>query len=238
MLRAAPPYDGFQSNTLVVSPHPDDEVLGVGGLIASIRAAGGKVTVLLLTRGESSHHGCCDLPLARIAAERTTLAIQAGAMLGVEQGDIRWADLPSQRIPTLGESPFAAAVENVSLLLRELEPGTVVFPHELDCWPDHVAAAHICEHAIALALPHCRQVRYLVWAWYSLRFRDLSELAAETARRVSFAPFAERKRQAIGHYLNAKAPCGRPYCGRLPRGFLLPFLAENEIVFVRDGAGN
>src|SRR4051812_37271375 len=36
---------------LVISPHPDDEVLGSGGLIKRIKDEGGKVYVLFLTVG-------------------------------------------------------------------------------------------------------------------------------------------------------------------------------------------
>ena len=236
ILLAAPLYEDVHSPTLVVAPHPDDEVLGAGGLIASIRAAGGRVTALFLTRGETAHRSCCGLAPEAVAAERTKLAIEADAMLGVGPGDILWADLPCQRIPTVGEARFTAAVEGVSLVLRNLQPRTVVYPHKLDCWPDHVAAAHICERAIAVALPDCRQVRYLVWAWYSLAVSGLRELVVEEARSVSFAALADRKRQAISHYLNAIAPCGESYCGRLPRGFMSPFLAEDELVLVRESA--
>jgi GlcNAc-PI de-N-acetylase len=38
-------------NVIVIAPHPDDEILGCGGTIASHCAAGDHVTVVLLTRG-------------------------------------------------------------------------------------------------------------------------------------------------------------------------------------------
>jgi LmbE family N-acetylglucosaminyl deacetylase len=38
---------------LVVAPHPDDEVLGVGGTIARLAEQGAKVHVAILTRGTS-----------------------------------------------------------------------------------------------------------------------------------------------------------------------------------------
>ncbi|WP_258369904.1 PIG-L deacetylase family protein [Curtobacterium sp. MCPF17_003] len=42
-------------SVVVVAPHPDDETLGAGGLIAAAAEAGVPVHVLLLTRGERSH---------------------------------------------------------------------------------------------------------------------------------------------------------------------------------------
>lgn len=40
---------------VVVAPHPDDEVLGCGGLIAAARAAGVPVLIIALTDGEQAY---------------------------------------------------------------------------------------------------------------------------------------------------------------------------------------
>lgn len=40
---------------VVVAPHPDDEVLGCGGLIAAARAAGMPVLIIALTDGEQAY---------------------------------------------------------------------------------------------------------------------------------------------------------------------------------------
>src|SRR5712691_10451751 len=37
---------------LVIAPHPDDDVLGAGGLMQRVRAGGGSVRVVYLTDGE------------------------------------------------------------------------------------------------------------------------------------------------------------------------------------------
>src|SRR5690554_4503385 len=42
---------------LVASPHPDDETLGCGGLIARCAQLNIPVTVLAMTNGEASHPG-------------------------------------------------------------------------------------------------------------------------------------------------------------------------------------
>lgn len=41
---------------LIVSPHPDDEVLGCGGLIKRVKDAGGKVYVLFITVGDTQEY--------------------------------------------------------------------------------------------------------------------------------------------------------------------------------------
>ena len=42
---------------LVIAPHPDDEVLGAGGLMQRVRAAGGMVHVVYLTDGDGYPEG-------------------------------------------------------------------------------------------------------------------------------------------------------------------------------------
>jgi len=41
--------------TIVVVPHPDDETLAVGGLIATLRAMDAEVTVVAVTDGEHAY---------------------------------------------------------------------------------------------------------------------------------------------------------------------------------------
>ena len=42
---------------LVIAPHPDDEVLGCGGLIQKVKKAGGEVHVLVMTVGSAVQYG-------------------------------------------------------------------------------------------------------------------------------------------------------------------------------------
>lgn len=42
---------------LVIAPHPDDEILGCGGLIGRVKKEGGKVYVLILTVGNTELYG-------------------------------------------------------------------------------------------------------------------------------------------------------------------------------------
>ncbi|TKK90354.1 hypothetical protein FDA94_04930 [Herbidospora galbida] len=46
--------------TLILAPHPDDEVIGCGGLISRISEAGGQGHVMYLTIGaDGSGSDCC-----------------------------------------------------------------------------------------------------------------------------------------------------------------------------------
>jgi LmbE family N-acetylglucosaminyl deacetylase len=59
------------SSVLCVAPHPDDEVLGCGGLLALLQAQKAKVQVLVLTKGEL---GQAHLQVENQAAESLALA--------------------------------------------------------------------------------------------------------------------------------------------------------------------
>ena len=65
---------------LVVAPHPDDEVLGVGGLVAML--AGG-VEIVVVTDGEASHPDSTVHSRAALAAIRRAETVTACGLLGV-----------------------------------------------------------------------------------------------------------------------------------------------------------
>ena len=48
------------ARVLVLAAHPDDEVLGVGGTMAQLAAAGARLRLVSVTDGEASHPGHPD----------------------------------------------------------------------------------------------------------------------------------------------------------------------------------
>ena len=51
---AAPLVFSPEDRVMVIAPHPDDESLGLGGLLQTIKAAGASVKIIYLTNGESN----------------------------------------------------------------------------------------------------------------------------------------------------------------------------------------
>ena len=68
---------------VVLAPHPDDETLGCGGLIALKRSLGAPVRVIFMTDGAGSHSGV-DRPA--LTATRKEEASAACNVLGVHAG--------------------------------------------------------------------------------------------------------------------------------------------------------
>jgi len=123
------------STVLVVAPHPDDEVFGVGGSILKHLAGGDAVHVVICTRGEESRFGAEQV--ARVQAE----ARKVHAFLGVTGS--HFMDLPAD-IPS---ADINAALEAV---FRTAKPNTIYVPHAGDLHRDHqliFQAAMVCSRS-------------------------------------------------------------------------------------------
>ena len=59
--------DWSRQRVLVLAPHPDDEVLGCGGLMSRVKDAGGEVYVHFLTVGDTADFSAAGLSTAAAA---------------------------------------------------------------------------------------------------------------------------------------------------------------------------
>jgi LmbE family N-acetylglucosaminyl deacetylase len=187
---------------LVVAPHPDDEVLTVGGLLAELSGAGADVEVLAVTDGEAAYEGIIDPN--RLAAVRRDEQRQALNRLAGPEVGLRRLGLPD------------GGVAGEEALLREAIAGEVsrfdlvVAPWIHDHHPDHEAcgrAARAACRASSTALVH-----NLFWAWHhaeqdSLELRPLLRLEVTAATR-------RRKGDAIAcHRTQLDVAIGPPVLG-------------------------
>jgi len=118
---------------LVVAAHPDDEVLGCGGTIASHAARGDRVSVLILAEGATSRGGQRDRIAA--AADLSVLASSARAAndaLGVER--LRLLDFPDNRMDSVDMLDIIKVVEAE---IADWMPEVVYTHHAGDVNIDH-----------------------------------------------------------------------------------------------------
>jgi LmbE family N-acetylglucosaminyl deacetylase len=73
---------GAAGRLVIVAPHPDDEVLGAGGLTVEARRLGLDVHLLAVTDGENSHRGSKARSRAHLRFQRIREAEKAFAILG------------------------------------------------------------------------------------------------------------------------------------------------------------
>lgn len=138
---------------LIASPHPDDEVLGAGGLIRTWSERGHRVTILSVTDGEAAYSDWGDLDLVRRRELDQALAVLSTRHVSV----VRLA------IPDGGVRLKITELIGALRPLCESRP-TLVSPFEADGHPDHEAVASAClTVAGELELPIAR---YPIWAWH------------------------------------------------------------------------
>lgn len=145
---------------VVVAPHPDDETLGCGALIARKRAAGTTVTVVIATDGRRSHESAGVSP-DRLAEIRRGEVVSACARLGV----------PGERVLLLGvhdqsiDEHRALVRDLLARILAEQAPVEVYGPSIIDKTLDHRALAAIVREVVADAVPRPVLYEYPVWFW-------------------------------------------------------------------------
>jgi len=216
---------------LIVAPHPDDEVIGCGGLIARLVDDGRAPHVVVMTGGEGSHRGCCDTPSEDIVKARRGLTRKALFILGVPEENIHELNFPDGKI-SLAESAevvqLKAVIANIapSLAGRDGEGFSVFVPHWGEGWPDHVNAAKIIKNI----MPSTTEVwEYCVWMWYYNVWRGLDWRNAAVLRMTPWEH--ELKLKAMVAYTKPLAPCGKPWSGVLPPLFLKTNQWNNELYF-------
>ena len=120
-----------------ICAHPDDAELIMGGTVARATAAGRRVALLDLTRGESGSRGTAETRAAEAAL--------AARVLGVAHRES--LDLPDARL-TAGSIDQRDAIVAA---LRRLRPAVVILQHWLQRHPDHAAASRLVYQASFVA---------------------------------------------------------------------------------------
>lgn len=157
------PFQGLlgEGGAVVVAPHPDDESLGCGALIATAVAAGRDVRVVVVSDGVGSHPSSKLFPPSRLRALREQETRQAVSELGLDQRNLTFLGLPDRFVPDRGEQADWAAEIIAGLCERARATALfVTWRHDPHC--DHQAAYAIARAAQRQA-PKVRLFEYSVW---------------------------------------------------------------------------
>jgi LmbE family N-acetylglucosaminyl deacetylase len=115
--------------TLIVGPHPDDELIGCGGTLLRRKAEGVTLGWLLMTSA-SSKHGWNSEKIAKRNLEIET--VRKG--LGVNLDHFYQLSYPTTE---LDQIPRNALVASVSEVFKDFQPNEVLLPHPGDAHSDH-----------------------------------------------------------------------------------------------------
>jgi LmbE family N-acetylglucosaminyl deacetylase len=203
----------------VVAAHPDDEVLGVGGTMAILAAAGARVRLIAVTDGDASHP---DSDPAVMARTRTAESAVALGRLGAPGTDVIRLRLP--------DTAVAAHEEELTASLRELCAGfdVCLAPWEEDAHSDHEAAGRAARRA---ATADGRTVlSYPIWMWHWARPADPRIPWSRACRIPLPAEISARKQNAIEAFASQLASRGPGLGPVLPPGIVAHFTTEQEVL--------
>ncbi len=221
-----------QQPFLVMAPHPDDETLGCGGLLAAATAAAIPVRVLILTDGAASHRNSPTYPAPRLATLRRDEARRALACLGLPPTELGFLDLKDAATPSKGPE-FDAAVGAVVAEARAVGARTLFVTWGRDPHCDH-------ETAYAMGRAAARQLglklwAYPVWGLHLPQDADLDD-APPRGLRLDVSHQRNAKRRAIDCYASQMTDLidDDPTAFRFTEDQLAPFLGSDEIYIAVD----
>jgi LmbE family N-acetylglucosaminyl deacetylase len=195
-LRASPWTSRMRrSRWLVLAPHPDDETLGAGGLIARLAAEGHPAWVVFLTAGEASHVGSPQWPRERLAHTRKREAHRALGALRHPHGRVNHLAWQDGNPPAAISPAFRRSCSFLIGLCRRHHIRNLATTWRGEDHCDHQAAFQLGRQVAFHLRGYVTVFQYLVWGW-----RDplLSiQLCGFEAMTVDAAPQASLGRKAI-----------------------------------------
>ncbi len=199
---------GHAQRVVVVAPHPDDEVLGCGGLIADCAQRGIEVGVVAITDGEHCYPGEPFWTPVQLQRQRRRELVAATSQLGLDPG----------ALVHLGVSDGAVAdcIDRVARQLGQMLRATdlVLCTWQLDGHPDHEAAAEAVARAAQGA--GARVLQYPVWAWHWMGAGGTPGTALDAVRLAIGPATQAAKRRALDCFTTQTGHCDPPLRGTEP----------------------
>lgn len=144
-----------QQKLLVIAPHPDDEVIGCGGLIKRIKDENGKVYVLYMTVGDTK-----DFTKQGFSSsdERLKEIGIVAKYLKVDGWDIAFLGNDYHlKLDTLGQKALMDIIERESKVsIEKIKPTIVVFPSSISYHQDHRIVAEAIHASLRPSLQNSK----------------------------------------------------------------------------------
>ena len=225
-LRAVPDCElgeliGACNRVWLIAPHPDDEVLGAGGLVARLLHMKRPVTVVAVTDGAASHPRSLRWTPRRLARVRPRESRAALAQLG-SGATLLKVGIADGTVAAC----HAALLDFLAARMRAGDLALATWRH--DGHPDHEATGRATRDACLAT--GAAFLEYPIWMWHWARPDDsLVPWTRAKKLRLSQAEMA-RKRHAIRQFASQLASdAGQPAI--LPPHVLVRFARPFEVFF-------
>ncbi|WP_461116387.1 PIG-L deacetylase family protein [Spirosoma jeollabukense] len=183
-------------SALVIAPHPDDESLGCGGLIAQLRALDYVVHVVFVSDGSMSHPNSKTYPAERLRDLREAEAGEALRILGVNDVDCTFLRYKDRQVPVHNQPGFLEAATAIATLIDRVKPSTIFVPWRRDPHPDHRASWQITQEALRQT-NSVRVLEYLIWLWELGNQHDMPDPDEMNVWKVAIDTVIDQRNQAI-----------------------------------------
>jgi LmbE family N-acetylglucosaminyl deacetylase len=181
---------------VVIAPHPDDESLACGGLLALASREGIRAAIVIVSDGAGSHPGSRAWPPARLAALREREGRRAAEALGMRSSDVIFLRLPDRYVPSEG-AEAEAAVAKIARCIEPLRAGSafVTWRHDPHC--DH-QACYTLARAVQRRSPGLKLYEYTVWGGQLPAKSQVDPVRG--GFRLAIEDVLEAKRRAIAEH--------------------------------------
>ena len=210
------PFEGWNNKTIMIlSPHPDDDIIGCGGALAFLSGRGNRLIVVFLTNGEKGTFdpSMNSLSLAKIRRQEATAAYRTLGFadarliwLGYHDGELDFAD------------PRQLRIRLTHLIRRHrpdvvfaLDPGLTYYRYH---YRDHRAAALAVADAIGAAM---WPLEFPERGMSAFRVPDVFYFyTAEPNLKLDISSVYERKLQALADHRSQFPPANQHYSAHGP----------------------
>jgi LmbE family N-acetylglucosaminyl deacetylase len=180
--------------TLVIAPHPDDETLGCGGMIATRAAEGRRVVVVVVTDGRAlfRRFGVTDPSELDVSAMRKAETLRAVEILGANSRDVRFLDFENERLA----EQRAEAGRRLEAILSELSPSEVYVTSPFEGHREHVLANELTRAACAATGKCPSLLEYVV----TLGRGQTLDTVPRRVVRMNVSAVRDRERRALAQF--------------------------------------
>lgn len=126
----------MELDVLILTAHPDDAELSIGGTVAKFTKAGYKVGIADMTKGELGTRGTDEIRAKEAADATKILGVQVRENLGVPDGKVK---------------PTEENLQKVIEVVRKYRPKIMLAPYFNDRHPDHIGAGTLAKEAMFFA---------------------------------------------------------------------------------------
>ena len=214
---------------LIISPHPDDEVIGCAGLIQKALKQQNEVYVLMLTRGEAVLDSS-QIDKDVLIAKRKEFILTAAHIMGLPHDHyiyFEWGDGKLSETTNNQTNQYELAQ-----IIDTIKPQIIFLPHPFEVSEDHSAINETLSKSLKTIDHKIKIFYYLV---HSMRF--LREFIPSWRKSHTLSLNKEEyqiKRQALDAYIKPLTPFGKPYSGGFAPSLLYHMKWDKELFFEAD----